>query len=125
MNKITLCCAAGLVSALFYTIPSFAQVDVLTQHNDLARTGWNNQETKLNTGNVNANSFGLLFKRTLDDQPYAQPLIVSGVNIPGVGTRNVMYACTVNNTVYAFDADNGAAGAYWQKNFNPTCSFLI
>jgi len=120
MNKITLCCAAGLVSALFYTIPSFAQVDVLTQHNDLARTGWNNQETKLNTGNVNANSFGLLFKRTLDDQPYAQPLIVSGVNIPGVGTRNVMYACTVNNTVYAFDADNGAAGAYWQKNFNPT-----
>jgi hypothetical protein len=120
MQKFIIRCSVGLVTALLFSVFSFSQVDVLTQHNDLARTGWNNQETILNTGNVNTNSFGLLFKRSLDDQPYAQPLVVTGVNIPGVGARNVMYACTVNNSVYAFDADDGSVGAYWQKNFSPS-----
>ena len=99
---------------------AYSQVNVLTQHNDLARTGWNNQETILTTGNVNTNSFGFLFARPVDDQPFAQPLVVSNVNIPSVGNRNVVYVCTVNNSVYAFDADNGNITApYWQKNYTP------
>ncbi|MGC4037047.1 MAG: discoidin domain-containing protein [Chitinophagaceae bacterium] len=99
---------------------SYSQTDVLTQHNDLERTGWNKTETQLTTSNVNTSTFGLLFTRSVDDNPYAQPLIVSGVNIPGVGARNVLYVCTVNNTVYAFDADDGSVAAYWQRNYNPT-----
>jgi F5/8 type C domain/Secretion system C-terminal sorting domain/Fibronectin type III domain len=98
---------------------AFSQTDVLTQHNDLGRTGWNNQETTLNTSNVNTNSFGLLYARPVDDQIYAQPLVASNVNIPSVGSRNIVYVCTVNNTIYAFDADNGSAAAYWQKNYTP------
>ncbi|HLY70105.1 MAG TPA: discoidin domain-containing protein [Puia sp.] len=97
-----------------------AQTDVLTQHNDLSRTGWNNQETILTTSNVNANSFGFLYSRPVDDQLFAQPLIATGVNIPGKGTKNVLFACTANNSIYAYDADDGSiTSPYWEKNYSP------
>src|SRR5579862_3622867 len=110
---------ACLLLAIFYVGLIRAQTDVLTQHNDLSRTGWNNQETSLNTTNVNNNSFGLLYARPVDDQVFAQPLIVSNVTIAGAGKKNVLYVCTANNTIYAFDADDGTIGAYWQKNYTP------
>ncbi|HTC93898.1 MAG TPA: hypothetical protein VK699_10635, partial [Terriglobales bacterium] len=93
-----------------------AQVSVLTQHNDNQRTGANLNETILNTSNVNVNQFGLLFKLAVDDQVYASPLYVAGLNIGGV-VHNVVYVATVNNTVYAFDADRGGT-ALWTRNFN-------
>lgn len=96
--------------------PTLAQTNVLTQHNDLLRTGWNSTETVLNTANVNKSSFGLLFTRPLDDQMYAQPLIVSNLSISG-STHNVVFAATVNNSVYAYDADNSkVTKPYWQIN---------
>jgi hypothetical protein len=52
-----------------------------TTHNDLARTGQNTQETILTTSNVNASTFGRIFTRSVDDQVYVQPLIVSGLKI--------------------------------------------
>jgi hypothetical protein len=55
-----------------------------------------------------------LFTMPVDDQVYAQPLVVGHLAIAG-GTHNVAYIATVNNTVYAFDADDGTL--YWQKNF--------
>jgi hypothetical protein len=95
-----------------------ADVSVLTQHNDLARTGANLQETLLNTANVNSNRFGLLATREVDDQIYAQPLVVSGVSLPGLGKRSLVIVATVNDSVYAFDADNAAAaGPCWKVNF--------
>jgi F5/8 type C domain/Secretion system C-terminal sorting domain len=94
--------------------------DVLTQHNDLARSGWNNTETILDTSNVNHNTFGLVASRFVDDQIYAQPLVATGLNM-GNGTKNVVFVCTVNNTVYAFDADDTSSSAtyYWTHNFTP------
>jgi hypothetical protein len=95
-----------------------AQVAVLTQHNDNARTGANLNETLLNITNVNTNQFGLLYTRAVDDQIYAQPLIMTNVDIPGQGTHNVVIAATVNDSVYAFDADDASVSMpYWQTSF--------
>jgi hypothetical protein len=96
-----------------------AQTDVLTQHNDLGRTGWNQTETQLNVGNVSDTQFGLLFKQPVDDQIYSQPLLVSGVNIAG-SSKNVVYVATTNNSIYAFDGDNGSVGQYWQISLTPS-----
>jgi hypothetical protein len=90
-----------------------AQVSVVTQHNDLARTGQNLSETILTPSNVNVNEFGLLFKIAVDNQVYAQPLVVAGVSIAG-GTHNVVYVATISNSVYAFDGDTGTP--FWHVN---------
>ena len=94
--------------------PNPQSVSVLTQHNDNTRAGWNDNETALTTSNVNVQQFGKLFTLTVDGQVYAQPLVVGHVTIGG-GDHNVVYVATVNNTVYAFDGDNGRR--YWQKGF--------
>src|ERR1700678_873013 len=105
-----------LVGLCVFTIAGIsagAQVDVLTQHNDLARTGANLRETVLTPENVNKTQFGMLFKRVVDDQLYTQPLVVTGVN-GGGGTRDLVYVTTVNNSVYAFDAnDDQASQPVW------------
>ncbi len=94
-----------------------AQVDVLTQHNNNFRTGVNLHETVLTPQSVNKMQFGMLFKRVLDDQLYSQPLIVTHVTING-GTHDVVYVTTVNNSVYAFDANDAEATApIWHVNF--------
>lgn len=109
--------AATLSSAALTLTATAQKTDVLTQHNDLARTGTNLHETILTPATVNANRFGLLFKRDLDDQLYTQPLYVSGVSISG-GTHDVVYITTVNNSVYAFDANDPAASTpLWHINF--------
>lgn len=95
-----------------------AQVNVLTYHNDIQRDGLNSHETLLTPKNVNSNSFGLLFTLPVDGQIYAQPLVMSGVAIPGQGIHNVVYVCTQNNSVYAFDAANPGA-PLWHVNLGP------
>ena len=89
-------------------------VAVLTQHNDNTRSGWNDHETALTTSNVNVRQFGAVFTLPVDDQVYAQPLVVGHVSVGG-GDRNVVYIATVNNTLYAYDGDNGRL--YWQRSF--------
>jgi hypothetical protein len=80
--------------------------DVLTQHNDAARTGAQLHETSLKPSNVNATTFGRLYERHVDGQIIAQPLYVGNLDIPGKGPRNVVFIATRNNVVYAFDADD-------------------
>src|SRR6267378_3086842 len=89
-------------------------VSVPTQHNDNTRSGWNDNETALTTSNVNVQQFGAVFTLTVDDQVYAQPLVVGHVFI-GATYHNVVYIATVNNTLYAYDGDNGRL--YWRKSF--------
>ena len=115
-----------LIFLTLSSAPLFSQTSVLTQHNDLNRTGWNDKETILNTGNVNKKSFGEIFSRAVDDQVYAQPLVVLNVDIPGKGKRNIVITATVNNSVYAFDADSAAiSDPYWQDNLTPSGSRVI
>src|SRR6185503_2249003 len=89
-------------------------ISVLTQHNNNTRSGWNDSETVLNHSNVNVGQFGALFTLNVDDEVYAQPLVVGDVPV-GSQPSNVVYIATANNTVYAFDGDDGRL--YWQRNF--------
>ncbi len=113
-----------IVWLLCAVITSQAQTDVLTQHNDLNRTGWNPNESILNTSNVTPTNFGILYKHTVDDQIFAQPLIATGITVTDPIThtqvsRNLLIVVTVKNTMYAFDADDGTLDPYWQINFTP------
>ena len=91
---------------------TMSAVDVATYHNDNARTGQNLAETLLNPGNVSSTTFGKVGFLSVDGKVDAQPLHLSNVNIPGQGTRNVLYVVTEHDSVYAFDAVSGAA--LWQ-----------
>jgi len=94
--------------------PNNEHYSVFTQHNNNTRAGFDNQETVLNTSNVNFTSFGLLFTLPVDDQVYAQPLVYGNLGIAS-GTHNVVFIATTNNTVYAYDGTKGTL--YWKKNF--------
>src|SRR5438552_17640131 len=91
------------LSCYLFKVAIHAQVNVLTQHNDVARTGANLNETFLNTNNVVPYGFGKLFEYHVNGHVYAQPLYVSGLIIPGKGTRNVLLVATMHNDVSAFD----------------------
>jgi len=91
-----------------------SQVNVYTRSNDNSRTGANLQETILTPANLNATNFGKLFTVHTDGQIYAQPLYVSNLQIAG-GTHNVVFVPSMLNTVYALDADTGAA--LWTQNY--------
>jgi outer membrane protein assembly factor BamB len=92
--------------------PSQAAMDAVTYHNDNGRTGQNLNETILTPFNVNATTFGLLGLIPVDGPVYAQPLYLSSVAIPGMGTHDVAYVATEHDSVYAFDAATGQT--LWQ-----------
>lgn len=108
--------SATLIQRLFWlicfslcTALGSSATDVITYHNDIARTGQNLNETILTTGNVNSSAFGKLFTFSVDGKIDAQTLYLSAVSIPGKGKHNVVYTVTENDSVYAFDADSGAS----------------
>ncbi len=87
--------------------PVAAAQDVLTWHNDNARTGQNLDEKILTVQNVNPKTFGKLFVIPVDGKVDAQPLYAAKLEIPKQGLRNVLFVATEHDSVYAFDADTG------------------
>ena len=115
--------ALGVLLAGTVSVSVMAQVTapaVLQRGYDPNVSGATLAETTLNTANVGPASFGHLFKLSLDANAYAQPLYVPNVAIPGLGTHNVLYVATMNDSIYAFDADAGGA-PLWTVNL---ASFL-
>jgi hypothetical protein len=125
---------SALVGLALPVVGASAQVNVLTAHNDIARTGQNQNETILTPANVNPTQFGKLFSQPVNGVLYAQPLYVSQITIPGKGVHNVIYVApstgnymgldggTAGEYVYAFDADsNGGIDAtpLWQVSLLP------
>lgn len=89
-------------------------VDVVTYHNDVARTGQNLGEVLLTPVNVNPSSFGKVAFLPLDGKVDAQPVFLSAVTFPAVGARNVLYVATEHDTIYAIDTSSEST--LWSKS---------
>jgi hypothetical protein len=100
------------------TVTSSAGTDVVTYHNDVARTGQNLNESTLTPATVNVSTFGKLAVFAVDGKVDAQPLYLSGVAIPGSGTRDVLYVATEHDSVYAMDAVTGVV--LWRTSLQGT-----
>ena len=106
---------AALVTGTVSTMAQGAAPVVVQRAYDANVSGAILTETTLNTANVGPDTFGHLYKLSLDANAYAQPLYVPNVTIPGLGTHNVLYVATMNDSIYAFDADVGGA-PLWTVN---------
>src|SRR5208337_1648146 len=104
--------ATSNVATLTVNAAPPASTDVLTYHNDIARTGQNLNETTLTTSNVTSAKFGKLGFYPVDGLVDAEPLYASNVAVPSNGTHNILIVPTEHDSVYAFDADSGAT--IWQ-----------
>jgi hypothetical protein len=96
--------------------------NVVTQHNDNARTGAYLEETALTPATIRSGRFGKLYERTLQGDICAQPLYVRDV-ATSTGVKNLFFIATSTNRVYAFDADDLATNpdtpAIWQRQLSP------
>jgi hypothetical protein len=102
-NSLTYQVEANSLSLASATTSASA-VNVLTYHNDNARSGQNLIETVLTPANVRSTSFGKLGALSVEGAVDAQPLYVSNLWVGGK-LRNVVLVATERDLVYAFDAD--------------------
>ena len=102
--------SAGSITsnAATLSVSAHGPTDVLTYHNDSARTGQNLTETTLTPSNVTSAKFGKLGFYPVDGLVDAEPLYASNVTVPGNGKHNLLIAATESDSVYAFDPDSGA-----------------
>lgn len=92
-----------------------AQTSVLTQHNDLSRTGQNLTETKLTPDIVSSDHFGRMYRISVDGYIYAQPLYMPHLAILDKGARDVVFVATEHDSVFAIDAATG--DQLWKTSF--------
>jgi len=101
-------------------LPARGQVNVLTANGNNDRGNANLQEFQLTPATVTRENFGKIGSYPVDGQIYAQPLYVSGIPVPGAGTRNLLIVASMHNSVYAFDADAmpqaSAPAPLWHTN---------
>jgi hypothetical protein len=110
--------SAGSVTsnaATLFVTTATGSTDVLTYHNDIARTGQNLAETILTTSNVVSPTFGNLGAFTVNANVDAEPLYASAVTVAG-NKHNLLIVAAENDSVYAFDADSPGTPALWTTN---------
>jgi len=88
--------------------------DVVTYHNDIARTGQNLNESTLTPDTVTPSAFGKRSFFPIDGKVDAQPLLLSDVPMPGAGARDVLYVVSEHDSVYALDSYSG--DVLWQTS---------
>ena len=93
--------------------------DVTTWHNDINRTGWQQNETTLNTTNV-ATNFGLLWRYAPIQMGhvFAQPLAVGG--LPGMtncsAPCSLVFIADEKDNLFAFNAASSSQTPVWILN---------
>lgn len=115
--------AAGAYALFFMFVSvaaAWAQTPVTTWHYDNSRDGANTNETILTPATVTKTTFGELFTQPVDGAIVGQALYLPHIKIPGAGVHNVVYVATMNDSVYAFDADSATgenAAPLWHTSF--------
>lgn len=99
---------------------TWGQTKVTTWHYNNARTSANTTEKILAAANVNVKTFGKLFTKPVDGFVVGHPLYLPDLNIPNKGLHNVVFVATMNDTVYAFDADSGTTSVLWKRTLLPS-----
>ena len=92
------------------------KVEVLTRSYNNARTGANRAETALTPPAVGSSGLRKLFTMRMTDDARgaeAQPLIVPDITMPDGNKHDVAYLCSMANTIWAFDANDGTQ--LWQN----------
>ncbi len=109
---------AVLILPSLLATASASAADHLTRNVDGFRTGANYDELAISpatiTKGLGQKKFQKITEYNVDDMIEAQPLVKTGVNIPGQGIHDVVYVATMNNSVYAFDAYTG--NTLWIRN---------
>ena len=104
--------------ALLFVLPASAggPLNVVQSRYDRFPSGANTREKALNSSNVASSSFGKLYSYYVDGAVYAQPLYVAGLKTAGNASRNVLFVATMNDKMYAFDADQPGP-PLWMRDF--------
>ena len=92
------------------------KVEVLTRSYNNARTGANSAETALTPAALGSSGLRKLFSMRMTDDARgaeAQPLIVPDITMPDGSKHDVAYLCSMANTIWAFDANDGTQ--LWQN----------
>ncbi|MBV9435247.1 MAG: FKBP-type peptidyl-prolyl cis-trans isomerase [Acidobacteria bacterium] len=105
-----------LLPSLLVPFAHAERFQVLTRSYGNERTNANLSEKTLTPARLKSGHFGKLFMLPVDDEIFAGLLYAADLTIGG-HKHNVLYVATVNNSVYAFDADKAGA-PLWQRNFN-------
>ena len=87
-----------LILVLTMGLPASAQ-SVTTSQYENTRSGANRHETILTPRNVDARHFGKKFTLKVDGDVYAQPLFLTGLDIPGKGRHDVVFVATEHDGV--------------------------
>lgn len=105
---VTVSNTAGMVNSNTVTLTvnpvQASTANVLTFHNDVARTGQNLNETILTPAGLNSSNFGKVGFLQTDGLVDAEPLYVSNLTVSGA-QHNVVFVVTEHDSAYAFDAD--------------------
>jgi len=108
---VTISNTAGMVNSntvmLTVNPVQASTANVLTFHNDVARTGQNLKETILTPAGLSSSNFGKVGFLQTDGLVDAEPLYVSNLTVSGA-QHNVVFAVTEHDSAYAFDADTFA-----------------
>src|ERR1700679_1367166 len=115
INLLLLCMFLPL--GMLNAIEPATHAQLLTAQYNIPRSGANLHETILRPSNVNTRTFGKRFTRTVDGDVFAEPLYIPSLAIPGLGKRNVVFAATEHDSVYAFDVNGTRDTPLWKTTF--------
>ena len=96
-----------ILGILLFVVTTPAQVLIGSAGYDNNRDALNASEHFLSTANVNSTTFGKIATFTVDEAVFAQPLYIPG-------SPNMLIVATMNNSVYAFNADSLSNTPIWQ-----------